>query len=346
MPERERCCKRNVVYVAETKAWLEDSQILRSLNEHFETVVTWTSGRRKHTNALFSPKRQVATSELRNLARLVSTPGFFRGRWLFVCMAGHYSFLALALLLKLLGRKPRIFLFNFYLHGLGTNRIVKRILRILLGKHVRILCQTREELPYFEEIRPDVILDFAPFGQGPLLEPDWIGDDGYVFTGGFTNRDYDLLLRCAERLPGTSFVIACSALNLLDVRVPVNVSVVRDVEWAAFHRLLGHSGVVVVPLRERVGASGQMVALAAMEAGKAMIVPDVDSVSQYVDDGVTGFVYRLGDEDSLVGELEHCLHPGTAARVGRAARDSYFARFVRERFEEAVVRGVLEHARD
>src|SRR3990170_5819461 len=123
MPESNRRSQRKVVYVVETDAGLENSGILRSLTEQFERVRTWTCRRRKGDEALFEPKRHLATAEAQNLIRLVTTRTFFRGRWLFVCMAGHYSFLALALLLKALRRQPRVFLFNFYLHGLGANRV-------------------------------------------------------------------------------------------------------------------------------------------------------------------------------------------------------------------------------
>jgi Glycosyl transferases group 1 len=346
MNEAGAARQRRVAYLVERSSWLDGNRVVSSLRDRFQTLVTWavlTSDRPR--NEPFATKRQLVLAEARNLAKLGCTPAFYRGRWLFVCMSGHYSCLAFALLLRALRRDPKVYLCNFSLHELGTNRLVRATLRALLNTHVRILCQARDELRYFGELRPVLRLDYSPYCQGPLMNPDWIGSGGYVFAGGYTNRDYDLLVRCAARLPEQRFVIACSSLNRISLALPPNVEIVRDSDWASFHSLLGHSKLVVVPLREHVGSSGQMVTLAAMEAGKPTVVPDVDSVSQYVTDGVSGFLYTLGDERSLGDRLGWCLeHAESLARAGEAARSSYHEHYVRERFDDAVLSGVVAHA--
>jgi glycosyltransferase involved in cell wall biosynthesis len=344
MKPRSPVSSPNVLYVVEREERLRDSGVFASLRNHFESVTPWAiADERRGEGVRFATKWQLVLGELRSLARLLRTSAFYRGRWLFVCMSGHYSCLGFALVLKSLGRRPNVFLFNFYLHELGNNRVVRFILRLLLSRHVRILCQAHGELSYYRSIRPDVEVDYAPYCQGPLMEPEWIGPGDYVFAGGYSNRDYDLLVRCAERFPDQEFVIACSNINRIDTPTPPNVRITSERDWASFHKLLGHSKIVVVPLLERVGSSGQMVTLAAMEAGKPTIVADSDALSQYIRDEVTGFVYRMGDETSLGHRLRWCLnHPQTLVEVGEAGRASYFREFVRSRFDEAVVAGVLE----
>jgi glycosyltransferase involved in cell wall biosynthesis len=343
MKPRSPISSRNMLYVVEREEWIRDSGLFASLANQFESVTPWATAEERHGEGIgFATKPQLALAELRNLARLLRTRAFYRGRWLFVCMAGHYSCLAFALVLRSLGRRPNVFLFNFYLHELGTSRVVRFILRLLLGRHVRILCQAEGELSYYKSIQPDVAADYAPYCQGPLMEPEWIGSGSYVFAGGYTNRDYDLLIRCAERFPDQEFVIACSNMNQIEIPTPSNVRVTSERDWASFHTLLGHSKIVVVPLRERVGSSGQMVTLAAMEAGKPTIVADSDALSQYIRHEVTGFVYRLGDETSFGDRIRWCLnHPQSLVAVGEAARASYLRQFVRSRFDDAVVAGVL-----
>ena len=334
-----------VLFIVEREAWLEDNAVFHSLKQRFDAVVPWaTLGPDDRIGPHFASKREIVVNEARNLIRLLRTRAMYRGKWLFVAAAGHYSFLAFAIVLRVLRRNPRVYLFNFYLHGLGGSWIVKRILRLLLGPHVRVLCQAEDEVEYLRGVRADLTLDYVPFCQGPMMKPEWIGSREYVFAGGFTNRDYDLLIRCAERMPGHEFVIACSGRNRFERPLPANTRVLRDQDWSAFHSLLGHSKVVVVPLRERVGSSGQMVALAAMEAGKPTIVSDAGGLPQYVEDGVDGFVYVLGDEDSLLGRLEWCMDAARSRSVGQAARASYLSRFVQERFDERVVAAVVEHA--
>lgn len=336
---------RKVLYVVETEAWLEANQIFSTLRERFVTIEAWKHAQPNRSSARFATKRQLIWAEFQNLIRLLQTSMFYRGRWLFVCMNSHYSCLAFGLILRAAGRDPRLYLFNFYLHGLGSRQWVRSTLRFLLGSHVRILCQTEDEIRYFNEIRPEITLDYAPYCQDPLMRPEWLGSGNYVFAGGYSNRDYEVFVRCAERLPEQEFVIACSSLNRLKGPVPANVRLLSDRDWASFHSLLGHSKVVVVPLRERVGSSGQMVTLAAMEAGKPTIVPDVGGLSQYIQEDVTGFVYRLGDEDSLYERVAWCLeHPESLSDIGEAARVSYLRHFVRERFDRAVTDGVTAHS--
>jgi glycosyltransferase involved in cell wall biosynthesis len=335
-----------LLYVIETEAMLETDGIFASLRESFNVVEPWTMAHYRHQKyVLFGTRRRLVADELRNFARLLRTFRLYRGRWLIVSMTGHYSSLALARLLRALGRQPRVFLFNFYLHALGTRGLVKRTLRVLLGSHVRIVCQTEDEVQYFSKIRADVTLDHVPFCHGPFMKREWIGSDDYIFSGGYSNRDYDLLMKCAVRFPQQRFIIACSNLNRIDEPPPPNVLIIREQSWEAFHVTLGHSRIVVVPLRERVGSSGQMVTLAAMEAGKPTIVPDAGGLSQYIDEGATGFVYRLGDQQSLCELLAWCLsNPDALEEVGQAARASYLLKFVRTRFEEAVVAGVRAEA--
>jgi glycosyltransferase involved in cell wall biosynthesis len=335
-----------LLYTIETEAMLETDGIFASLRESFDVVEPWTMAHHRHQkDVLFGTRRRLVADELRNFARLLRTLRLYRGRWLIVSMTGHYSSLALARLLRVLGRQPRVFLFNFYLHALGTRGLVKRTLRVLLGSHVRIVCQTEDEVRYFSEIRADVTLDHVPFCHGPFMKHEWIGNNDYIFSGGYSNRDYDLLMKCAARFPQQRFIIACSNLNRIDEPPPPNVLIIREQSWEAFHVTLGHSRIVVVPLRERVGSSGQMVTLAAMEAGKPTIVPDAGGLSQYIDEGATGFVYRLGDQHSLCELLAWCLsNPDALEEVGQAARASYLLKFVRTRFEEAVIAGVRAEA--
>jgi glycosyltransferase involved in cell wall biosynthesis len=88
-----------------------------------------------------------------------------------------------------------------------------------------------------------------------------------------------------------------------------------------------------------------MVALAAMQLGKATVVPDVDGVAQYVVDGASGIVYPLGDEDAVGRALGDVLDdPERRDSLGRAAQARYAQWFTRGRFDAAVVASVLELA--
>jgi glycosyltransferase involved in cell wall biosynthesis len=335
-----------LLYVAESNEILERDAIFASLRRRNGVVLPWTITRRtQQPKVMFATRRALVADEVANLIRFLVSPRLYRGRWVIVAATGHYSSLALARVRRLMRRETRVVLYNFYLHGLGKRRLVQWALHALLGPHVRVICQTADEVRYFQRIRRDAILDHVPYCQGPLMPRDWIGEGDYIFAGGYTNRDYELLLRCAACLPEEQFVVACSTLNKLAEPVPANVRIVREEGWESFHRSLGHSKIVVVPLREPVGASGQMVTLAAMESGKPTVVPHIGGLDQYIVHGETGLMYRLGDERSLLEVLTSCVaDPEVLKGLGRAARARFLDRFVRERFEEAVVERVRADA--
>jgi hypothetical protein len=85
-----------------------------------------------------------------------------------------------------------------------------------------------------------------------------------------------------------------------------------------------------------------MVTLAAMQFGKALVVPDFAVVQQYVEADVTGFVYEHGDEHSLCETIRAACGDEDRLRVvGLAAQRRYDERFRRRRFDEAVVSHIL-----
>jgi glycosyltransferase involved in cell wall biosynthesis len=285
-------------------------------------------------------KRALIAGELWLFGRLLVTPALYRGRWRFVSGGGHYGTLLFARILRATGRRPRVYLMNFYLHGLAHHPLVRRILRFLLTDQVRVIAQTRGDGEYFAAFLARDSVVVIPYGQGdPFAGEDYEPQRGrYVFSGGWTNRDYDALLRAAARLPELPFLIVASTRSSIRAPLPGTVTLRYDVPQREFHRLLAASSFVVVPLLEDVGSSGQMVLLAGMAAGKAVVVPDVGAVSDYVVDGVTGKLYALGDDDGLYEAIRALgSDPELARRMGRAARAAYREHFTLEQSSRSIL---------
>jgi glycosyltransferase involved in cell wall biosynthesis len=100
---------------------------------------------------------------------------------------------------------------------------------------------------------------------------------------------------------------------------------------------------VVIPLKENIGSSGQMVSIASMSLGKTTVFPDFPSVSQYFEDGTTGLMYRGGDEDSLVSILKLVKSDSKrCSEIGREAYTSWDRKFNGDRFAGAVI----DHIKD
>jgi len=339
----DRRSRTRVLFVVYEKSWLGNDTIFSELGKCFPTRAL-SVRKRSPTATLHVPGKALLTfEEFRNLLRLVFARDLYTGNWILVASAGHYSTLFFGRLLKLLRRDQKIYLYNFYLHAFGERRFVRSILRFLLNQDVRIMAQSLDELEYFRELSESSDIRYTPYLQGPLDVDAGPQLGTYVFAGGHTNRDFNSLLRCAESSPDLEFVIVASSRSKITEPTPPNATLLFDLEQAEFYRLMAHSRLVVVPLLENVGSSGQMVTLAAMQFGKALVVPDFGVVQQYVEANVTGFVYAHGDEHSLCETIRAACGDEDRLRVvGLAAQRRYEERFTRRRFDEAVVSHILD----
>jgi glycosyltransferase involved in cell wall biosynthesis len=292
-------------------------------------------------------RRELVAKELLLLAELLVSPGMFRRRSLLICSSGHYAALVASRLLGVLHREVDVFLYNFYLHGLGRKRLIRRFLSSLLTERVAVVAQSEVDLEYFGSLssRPRLLL--VPYCQDPVvgIGVDDVALGNYVFAGGYTNRDYDGLLQCARRLHNIDFIVACSSLNRIVEPVPENVDIRRDLDLGTFHRLLAGARLVVIPLADDVGASGQMVTLAAMQLGKATVMPNSPSIAQYVENGVSGVVYDRSDTglcNAIRGAYDD---ESMLLKLGAAAREQYYSRFKRASFDDPLVEALDEVSR-
>ena len=221
---------------------------------------------------------------------------------------------ALMLIYKLfgwvLGKDCHLILHNFYIHGLGTNKLVKKILSFLLDSNkITLIVMTPNELNYYRCLSKKINLHFIPYCSDVLL--DSMNNDEYsseydVFTGGYSNRDYELMKELAYKLPKQRFCFVVSCLNKLPI-FPHNVKVFQDIPSGDFQNLLLKSRIIVIPLKEDVGSSGQMLCIQAMRGGKAIIYADVSSIQYYFDNNC-GIPYKIRDIDSLYGAVTELMN--------------------------------------
>lgn len=247
-----------------------------------------------------------------------------------VCSTAHYAALMAHRVAGLSRKRTRVYMFNFYLHALGKNRVVRLVLRHALTSSVGICVYSPNEVGYYSSLAPRTHVDYIPYAGQKItcVNPTDVRLGDYVFTGGYANRDYETVVAAARRLPGTEFVLVCAAANPISASVPSNVRVLRDVEPGLFYSLLAASRCVVVPMKDDVGSSGQMVALAAMQFGKLTLYTDFACVSQYFTDGITGVACNPRDVDDLCEKLSvFAQDPTVAARIGAAAQESYWRDF-------------------
>jgi glycosyltransferase involved in cell wall biosynthesis len=331
--------KPRLLLTTRKRDWL-DPGLPETLGERFTVIVKSVRkhARSRSARSIVVSKKGLIVEEARYLLRLCADLALYKGDWTFVCSGGHYANLLFARLYGLVGARRPVLLLNFYLHDLGKKRWIQLALRALLTKDVYVVAQAPTDSDYFQAFLPAKNVRYQPYCQGPLDLGSYDGTRReFVFAGGWTNRDYDALFRCAARLPHIEFVVAASAQSSLAETRPPNVNVRLDCEPREFHRLLAESRLVVLPLRNDVGSSGQMVLLAAMQLGKAVIVSNIGAVRDYVDEGMTGLFYHPGDDEELAGLLEDIYaSPSRLDGMGQAARERYMERFTPECYRRAV----------
>ena len=232
------------------------------------------------------------------------------GNNLILCHGGHLGALVcLKLFSFLFGKSFHLFVYNFYIHSAGNNYFIKKIIRELYSnsRKCTLIVQSLFEVEYYKYLCPKLDIELVYYCSDVKASENRILKN-YIFTGGYTNRDYLLMLEVAKRMPTENFVFIASKLNkeLINQHLPQNVTVYYDVNVLDFEKYLAESKLIVIPLKENVGASGQMLCLQAMRNRKAIIYTNISSISYYFTKGA-GMPYELGDINSLIEKMRYLL---------------------------------------
>lgn len=217
--------------------------------------------------------------------------------------------------------------------GEGLSRLARvRAVRAIDGDHLTYCVLSSFEVAAFPRtwgVARERVM-FTPFYVGlsaaELAEPPET-DDGFVFAGGDSLRDYAPLLSAASRL-GAPLRIASRTLNPAAVPDGVCAGAVSPAEYTTLTR---RAATVVVPLAHRVDRSaGQLTYLNAMALGKPVVVTDTPGVRDHIVPGQTGLIVPPGDPDALARAVAWTTAPATRAaalEMGRRARQDVFERF-------------------
>jgi len=231
----------------------------------------------------------------------------FKKSDLFICTGFHtIPFL----FIHVLSRNPgKILIINFYLHELGKKKFLRRFLSLIFGRKVHLILQSKLEQGQYKATFPKTSTYFVPYCQDEIEESDpkyRIEDEGFIFAGGYSNRDFETLIKAAERL-SYQFKLACSRLNRLPQDLPANVRIYRDIPAHEFFKLMAKSRIVVINLKEQLGSSGQMVTLSALSFKKPIIYSLNEAISHYFLDGITGISYKMGDVEDLINKIKYLM---------------------------------------
>lgn len=270
-----------------------------------------------------------------------------------VSVRHRYRDLVFALALKYLRRRPprvlitdatwepgsRALAARTHLPESVLARLVRGVIGLIDGPHVHYAVLSRDEIPVFSQTWgvPTERIVFTPFPATiPADTPTSEGD--YVFAGGNSLRDYDLLEEALER-SGQRAVVASTWRPRRDV-ADVRAGTLPHEEYV---RLLAGARAVVTPLQTTVRSAGQQTYLNAMLLGKVAVVTDAPGVRDYVTDGVTGVIVPPTAE-ALAAALRDIADPARAEHyraMGQRAREYVLAHHTYERYFDDAVLGAI-----
>lgn len=244
---------------------------------------------------------------------------------------------------RLLRKNKVPYLFIDFLVNMEGKPIEKRVRRILYRLAVqgacRVLVQRTCEVELFSQALGVCRekFTFVPYHQTLYETPYAVKNDGYIFAGGDSHRDYPLLLEAVRALP-YRVVIACfEKHHFLNVEIPKNVEI-HAASQAEYVQLMAGSTLTVVPLKslpQHVG--GEQTYANSMSMGKPTIITDLYA-SDYIVNGSTGILTPPGDVQALRRAIETIMeNSNLAQQIGSKAMEASKA-FTPEKFFEAVFR--------
>lgn len=155
-------------------------------------------------------------------------------------------------------------------------------------------------------IRPDRISVLYDGYEGDsVITPPSLDDDGFVFSGGEADRDWNTLLAVASACPDICFKIVARRINWLPEKaVPPNVEVVFDTDEVTFYTMVARSRLVLLPLRGRATA-GLIVQRRSTFLGKMVIATKTPALVVYYPDDAHDLLIAEDDSETMITRLNY-----------------------------------------
>lgn len=202
-----------------------------------------------------------------------------------------------------------------------------------------IVCNTRPVIDMIKQRYQEVQnrLAFARWGGGlGVPRAADIQDEGYIFCGGRTNRDFDTVLRAATDLHWPAVFVVGQEVQFSGP-IPDFISIHRDVSPELFQRFIERARVVVLALKCPDISSGQVVLMQSMRCSKPIVVTATAGIEDYVTDGRDAILVAPESIEDLKLKLTPLLTNETRRQeLAKAARATYEQNFNSTTFARAI----------
>ena len=172
-----------------------------------------------------------------------------------------------------------------------------------------------------------------------------VRDEGYIFAGGNSDRDYRTFVEAVRPLHAPTWIATTRPDLLSGVEVPDCVRV-EGTTVDGFRRAMAAARMVVVPMQKgTLRSGGQQTLLNAMLMGKPTIAVGRRWAGDYIDDGVNGLIVDYEDPQAMREAIRRLLDdPEGARRMGEQAR-ARAADFTTQRCMETIYNLVTQSRR-
>lgn len=152
-------------------------------------------------------------------------------------------------------------------------------------------------------IQPDTIDDF---GMRILREDKDNTDEGYIFTGGNSYRDWELFLKVVKALPQYQFVGVAARPSFPKGNFPQNLTMYFDIPREKFLSLLRHCRIGYIPINVKT-QGGQIVVYELSLYHKPVVTTDSYAIKSIINNGENGYLVEIGDVKSSVNAIESLM---------------------------------------
>lgn len=187
----------------------------------------------------------------------------------------------------------------------------KVITKRALKKITKVVVYSKEEVPYYEKLFGlKEKFQFVPYGIDYLGQTKYINRElpqKYIFSGGSSNRDYGTLINAYNNISNSNIplVIATQPWRLAEYDTSRCI-ILSDVINETFGNVLERASLLILSLKDTKVSAGHMVMLQAMNLGIPILVNDIPSIRDYVDEELVTF-YESGNDKQLSSMIIECL---------------------------------------
>jgi glycosyltransferase involved in cell wall biosynthesis len=165
-------------------------------------------------------------------------------------------------------------------------------------------------------------LQYVPFHHTLHDYAYEVRDDGYLFAGGNSDRDYRTLVESVRDVDVPTWVALTQRDLLAGVEIPPHVRV-ESTTPEGFRQAMAGAKLIVIPMRKgTLRSGGQQTCLNAMLLGKPTIALGRRWAVDFIHDGEDGLIVDYEDVPGLRRAIRWVLdHPDAARRMGERARE-------------------------